>query len=71
MGFYLDEVLTGFEKYNYKVLENAESNLMKLLIKVKNKISNIEYEAVNGNVQLSEDESLKFPKCKENHINYL
>ena len=71
LEIYLDKELTGFDKYDYKVLANAESNLMKLLIKVKNKISNIEYAAINGNIQLPEDESLKCPKCKENQINCL
>ncbi len=71
LEIYLDKELTGFEKYDYKVLANAESNLMKLLIKVKNKISNIEYGAINGNIQLPEDESLKCPKCRNNQINCL
>lgn len=71
LEIYLDKELTGFDKYDYKVLANAESNLMKLLIKVKNKISNIEYAAINGNIQLPEDESLRCPKCKENQINCL
>ena len=71
LEIYLDKELTGFEKYDYKVLANAESNLMKLLIKVKNKISNIEYGAINGNIQLPEDESLKCSKCKKNQINCL
>ena len=71
LEIYLEKELTGFDKYDYKVLANAESNLMKLLIKVKNKISNIEYAAINGNIQLPEDESLKCPKCKENQINCL
>ena len=71
LEIYLDKELTGFEKYDYKALTNAESNLMKLLIKVKNKISNIEYGIINGNTQLPEDESLKCSKCKENQINCL
>jgi hypothetical protein len=71
LEIYLDKELTGFDKYDYKVLANAESNLMKLLIKVKNKISNIEYGAINGNIQLPEDESLKCTKCKKNQINCL
>ena len=71
LEIYLDKELTGFEKYDYKALANAESNLMKLLIKVKNKISNIEYGIINGNTQLPEDESLKCSKCKENQINCL
>ena len=71
LEIYLDKELTGFEKYDYKVLANAESNLMKLLIKVKNKISNIEYGAINGNIQLPEDESLKCSKCRNNQINCL
>lgn len=71
LEIYLDKELTGFEKYDYKTLANAESNLMKLLIKVRNKISNIEYGVINGNVQLPEDESLKCSKCKEKQINCL
>ena len=71
LEIYLDKELTGFEKYDYKTLANAESNLMKLLIKVKNKISNIEYGVINGNVELPEDESLKCSKCKDNQINCL
>ena len=71
LEIYLDKELTGFDKYDYKVLANAESNLMKLLIKVKNKISNIEYGAINGNIHLPEDESLKCTKCKKNQINCL
>ena len=71
LEIYLDKELTGFEKYDYKTLANAESNLMKLLIKVKNKISNIEYGVINGNVNLPEDESLKCSKCKEKQINCL
>ena len=71
LEIYLDKELTGFEKYDYKTLANAESNLMKLLIKVKNKISNIEYGVINGNVELPEDESLKCSKCNKNQINCL
>ena len=71
LGIYLDKELTGLEKYDYKTLANAESNLMKLLIKVKNKISNIEYGVMNGNTELPEDESLKCSKCKINQINCL
>ena len=71
LEIYMDKELTGFEKYDYKTLANAESNLMKLLIKVKNKISNIEYGVINGNIELPEDESLKCKKCKENQINCL
>ena len=71
LEIYLDKELTAFEKYDYKTLANAESNLMKLLIKVKNKISNIEYGIINGNVELPEDESLKCSKCKDNQINCL
>ena len=44
---------------------------MKLLIKVKNKISNIEYGVMNGNAVLPPDESLKCNKCKENDIDCL
>ena len=71
LEIYLDKELTGFDKYDYKTLANAESNLMKLLIKVKNKISNIEYGVINGTSQLPEDVSLKCSKCKENQINCL
>ena len=71
LEIYLDKEFTGFEKYDYKTLANAESNLMKLLIKVRNKISNIEYGVMNGNGQLPEDESLKCNKCRENDINCL
>ena len=71
LGIYLDKETTEFEKYDYKTLANAESNLMKLLIKVKNKISNIEYSVINGNMEIPEDESLKCPKCKINQINCL
>ena len=71
LGIYLDKEENAFEKYDYKTLANAESNLMKLLIKVKNKISNIEYAVINGNMELTEDESLKCTKCKINQINCL
>ncbi len=71
LEIYLDKELTGFDKYDYKTLANAESNLMKLLIKVKNKISNIEYGVMNGNAVLPPDESLKCNKCKENDIDCL
>ena len=71
LGIYLDTEINKFEKYDYKTLANAESNLMKLLIKVKNKISNIEYGVINGNMELPEDESLKCTKCKINQINCL
>ena len=71
LGIYLDKELTEFEKYDYKTLANAESNLMKLLIKVKNKISNIEYGVINGNLELPQDESLNCSKCKEKEINCL
>ena len=71
LEIYLDKEFTGFEKYDYKTLANAESNLMKLLIKVRNKISNIEYGVMNGNGVLPQDESLKCNKCKENDINCL
>ena len=71
LGIYLDKELNRFEKYDYKALANAESNLMKLLIKVKNKISNFEYGVINGNMELPEDESLKCTKCKINQINCL
>ena len=71
LEIYLDKELTGFDKYDYKTLANAESNLMKLLIKVKNKISNIEYGVINGTSHLPEDVSLKCSKCKENQINCL
>ena len=70
LGIYLDKEL-NFEKYDYKTLANVESNLMKLLIKVKNKISNIEYGVINGNAELPKDESLKCFKCKDNKINCL
>ena len=70
LGIYIDKE-TNFEKYNYKTLANAESNLMKLLIKVENKISNIEYGIINGNGELPKDESLKCIKCKDNQINCL
>ena len=63
--------ISSFDKYDYKTLANAESNLMKLLIKVKNKISNIEYGVINGNIKLPEDISLKCVKCKNNQINCL
>ena len=71
LEIYLDKELTGFDKYDYKTLANAESNLMKLLIKVRNKISNIEYGVMNGNTELPQDESLKCNKCKENDIDCL
>ena len=71
LEIYLDKELTGFDKYDYKTLANAESNLMKLLIKVRNKISNIEYGVMNGNTVLPQDESLKCNKCKENDIDCL
>ena len=71
LEIYLDKELTGFDKYDYKTLANAESNLMKLLIKVRNKISNIEYGVMNGNTTLPQDESLKCQKCKENDIDCL
>ena len=71
LEIYLDKELTGFDKYDYKTLANAESNLMKLLIKVRNKISNIEYGVMNGNTVLPKDESLKCHKCKENEIDCL
>lgn len=71
LEIYLDKESAGFDKYDYKTLANAESNLMKLLIKVRNKISNIEYGVINGNTELPEDESLKCSKCKKNQINCL
>ena len=71
LGIYLDTEINKFEKYDYKTLANAESNLMKLLIKVKNKISNIEYGVMNGTTTLPKDESLKCNKCKENDIDCL
>ena len=71
LEIYLDKEKTGFDKYDYKTLANAESNLMKLLIKVRNKISNIEYGVMNGNAELPKDESLKCNKCKENDIDCL
>ena len=71
LEIYLDKELTGFDKYDYKTLANAESNLLKLLIKVRNKISNIEYGVMNGNTTLPKDESLKCNKCKEKDIDCL
>ena len=68
LGIYIDKE-PNLEKYDYKTLASVESNLMKLLIKIKNKISNIEYGVINGNAELAKDESLKCFKCKDNQIN--
>jgi hypothetical protein len=53
----------------FKQLENIEINLMKLLIKVKKKISEIEYDVMEGFINKPEDHTILCQICKENEIN--
>ena len=53
----------------FKQLENIEINLMKLLIKVKKKISEIEYDVMEGFITEPEDHTIFCQICKENVIN--
>ena len=71
LDIYLNQEIEDLQKYDYKTLAEAELNLMKLLIKVKNKISNIEYGILNGNEIPKKNNSMKCFKCGENEINIL
>lgn len=71
LGIYRNKEIDGLKKYDYKSLANAESNLMKLLIKVKNRISNKEYDMLNGKKEMKDSFSLKCFKCSKNEINCL
>ena len=53
----------------FKQLENIEINLMKLLIKVKKKISEIEYDVMEGFINKPEDHTILCQICKENEMN--
>ena len=53
----------------FKQLENIEMNLMDLLIKVKKKISEIEYDVMEGFINKPEDHTILCQICKENEIN--
>ena len=53
----------------FKQLENIEMNLMDLLIKVKKKISEIEYDVMEGFINKPEDHTILCQICKENEMN--
>ena len=59
----------NLENLTFKQLENIEINLMKLLIKVKKKISEIEYDVMEGFINKPEDHTILCQICKENEIN--